>query len=237
MPCNLRFAIKRNNQFLNPVEAFELLECCLDPFYDEEADIIIEQHNGFVEIMNGNQNLKIDPFNKFHTFKGQFEKSSLYKDPLAKAIGCKGSYRPEVLDSTFGWGDDSLRMLAWGCHVHGLERNPVIFSAMKLALKKLSDLPVSLEWIDSKDYEQIHDVVYFDPMFEEKDLKSLPKKEMQWLRLLAGKGDLSASDNFNFLKTLASKRLVVKRSLKAESFGRFEMQIKGKRSRFDVNLF
>lgn len=237
MPCNLRFAIKHNNQFLNPVEAFELLECRLDSFYDRESKIVIELYDDFVEIFNEDQSLKVDPVNKYQTLKRQFDKSSLYKDPLARAIGCKGSYRPDVLDSTFGWGDDSLRMLAWGCRIKALERNPVIFSAMKLALKKLSNLPLSLEWTDSKSYERVHDVVYFDPMFEEKDLKSLPKKEMQWLRLLAGKGDSGAVDNFNRLKAFASKRLVVKRSLKAESFGKFEMQIKGKRSRFDVNLF
>ena len=45
--------------------------------------------------------------------------------PVARAIGLKGSQRPQVVDATAGLGRDAFVMASLGCRVTLVERSPV----------------------------------------------------------------------------------------------------------------
>jgi hypothetical protein len=46
-------------------------------------------------------------------------------EAVAKAVGIKGSYLPDVVDATAGLGRDAFVLASVGCRVRMLERNPV----------------------------------------------------------------------------------------------------------------
>ena len=62
--------------------------------------------------------------------------------------------------------------------------------------------------------DEIINVIYFDPMYSEKNEKALPKKEMRIFREVVGV-DLDAESTAKSLLKM-SKRLVIKRSIKAK---------------------
>nr|VUD25346.1 methyltransferase [Salmonella sp. NCTC 7297] len=45
---------------------------------------------------------------------------------MAKAVGIKGDYLPDVVDATAGLGRDAFVLASVGCRVRMLERNPVV---------------------------------------------------------------------------------------------------------------
>ena len=47
-------------------------------------------------------------------------------EAVAKAVGVKGDYLPDVVDATAGLGRDAFVLASVGCHVRMLERNPVV---------------------------------------------------------------------------------------------------------------
>lgn len=47
-------------------------------------------------------------------------------EAVAKAVGIKGSYLPDVVDATAGLGRDAFVLASVGCRVRMLERNPVV---------------------------------------------------------------------------------------------------------------
>ncbi len=46
-------------------------------------------------------------------------------EAVAKAVGIKGDYLPDVVDATAGLGRDAFVLASVGCRVRMLERNPV----------------------------------------------------------------------------------------------------------------
>lgn len=88
--------------------------------------------------------------------------------------------------------------------------------------------------------EAIHpqpDVIYFDPMFPERNKSALVKKEMRILKEVVG-DDLDADEIFRLALTKAKKRVVIKRPKGAPHLNNQEPSLiyKGKSSRFDVYL-
>ena len=47
-------------------------------------------------------------------------------EAVAKAVGIKGDYLPDVVDATAGLGRDAFVLASVGCRVRMLERNPVV---------------------------------------------------------------------------------------------------------------
>jgi len=159
---------------------------------------------------------------------------------IAKAIGCKSHYRPNVLDATAGMGRDSLVMAMLGCKVVMQERNFAIFHLLKNALERLKNDSLSLcqqDSIQSLAADKQIDVIYLDPMFPDRKKTALVKKEMRLFKLLTG-NDID-SDQL-LLSALKSKvnRVVVKRP-KGSSFlsdKKPSHEIKSKKFRYDVYL-
>lgn len=171
-----------------------------------------------------------------------FKQGSIVKELLARAVGVKSGMRPKILDLTGGMLGDTLLFLSFGCEVVTLERNPVITFLIQSALKNarhpaLSRLTFVAE--DALTYLNKNpetEVIFFDPMFEDANEKTLPKKEMRIFRSYVGK-DLDAKEVFSKALSLGPKRLVVKRPrLSVELEQKPQIVFEGKATRYDVYL-
>ncbi|QHB16833.1 class I SAM-dependent methyltransferase [Mannheimia pernigra] len=144
-------------------------------------------------------------------------------EAVAKAVGIKGDYVPTVIDATAGLGRDAFVLAAVGCKVLLVERNPIVAALLEDGLNRAyQDLEIgefmqermiladvrNISQLDPK--LQFADVVYLDPMYPHKQKSALVKKEMRVFQDLVG-ADLDSDDFFAPAKTLARKRVVVKR--------------------------
>jgi len=171
---------------------------------------------------------------------------------LARAVGLKKGMQPNVIDATAGLGRDGFILAHLGCHVHMLERSPILAALLEDGLQRANQDKKTAEIIksrlqfthtDSKDFlkklqqEDYPDVIYLDPMYPERTKSSLVKKEMRILRGLAG-SDQDAEDLFKIALDCVRNRVVVKRPSPAPTLSSVtpSHQIKGKTSRFDVYL-
>jgi 16S rRNA (guanine1516-N2)-methyltransferase len=171
------------------------------------------------------------------------------KDLIAKAVGVKGGYRPTVLDTMAGLGQDAFILAWYGCEVRMLERSPIVHALLKDGLerakddKELSDIVsrVLLNHGDAKlvlptlSQNEKPDVVYLDPMYPESSKSAAKRKEMRLFRELVG-DDLDVQEVFEVALETATKRVVIKRPLKAPTFGKPSFVTKGTTLRFDVYL-
>ncbi len=171
---------------------------------------------------------------------------------LARAVGLKKGRQPTVIDATAGLGRDGFILAHLGCHVHMLERSPILAALLEDALQRAEQSEQTAEIIikrlrftqtDSRDFlqklqqEDYPDVIYLDPMYPERTKSSLVKKEMRILRKLAD-DDQNAEKLLDIALQCATNRVVVKRPRLAETLGDTTPShaITGKTSRFDVYL-
>jgi 16S rRNA (guanine1516-N2)-methyltransferase len=169
-----------------------------------------------------------------------FKKSSLQKELLARAIGIKGPKRPPVLDLTAGLLGDSLLLLSFGLEVWAVERHPVIRFLIQSAIKNASHPAMKrFHFIEGEASEVLNslppvEVIYFDPMFEDANSKTSPRKEMRIFRSLVGK-DQDAGELFQKALDLKPKRLVVKRPRQSVPLSqKAQVEYLGKSTRYDV---
>ncbi|WP_408096689.1 class I SAM-dependent methyltransferase [Peredibacter sp. HCB2-198] len=168
------------------------------------------------------------------------KKSSVHKELLAKAIGVKGTHRPQVLDLTAGMLGDSLLMLAFGCEVWATERHPVIRFLIQSALKNAQHPKLQNFHFQATSAQEIlengprTEVIYFDPMFEDINEKASPRKEMRIFRNVVG-SDQDAIQVFEKALGKKTKRLVVKRPRHSANLSKApSVQYIGKSTRYDV---
>lgn len=171
-----------------------------------------------------------------------FKRSSIHKELLARAIGIKGAFRPSVLDLTAGLLGDTMLFLAMGCEVRAVERHPVVAFLMKSALAAAQHpLLQKLQFIEGEASSVLlgscpEDVGFYDPMFEDPNQKSLPRKEMRIFRTLVG-GDADVGDVLTVAREKGPRRLVVKRPrLSVEALPGKDIEFAGKATRYDVYL-
>lgn len=144
-------------------------------------------------------------------------------EAVAKAVGIKGDYLPDVVDATAGLGRDAFVLASVGCHVRMLERNPVVAALLDDGLTRGYQDPEIGSWLRER-LHLIHasslttlenitprpQVVYLDPMFPHKQKSALVKKEMRVFQSLVGP-DIDADGLLEPARRLATKRIVVKR--------------------------
>jgi 16S rRNA (guanine1516-N2)-methyltransferase len=164
------------------------------------------------------------------------------KDLIAKAVGVKGSYRPTIIDATAGLGQDAFTLAAYGCTVHMVERSPVIAALLADGLERARELePLSRLSLQVGDAREIlkkveaPDVVYLDPMYPDSGKSAAKRKEMRLFRELVG-DDTDVQELLAVGLETATKRVVIKRPLKAPTFGKPSFITKGTTLRFDVYL-
>lgn len=170
------------------------------------------------------------------------------KEALIKAVGA--SQGLTVIDATAGFATDGFLLAAHGCEITLLERDPNIRALLQDGLyrglqdisiqhiiRKMYLIPKAAEEyipnIEPKDYP---DVIYFDPMFENKfGRKAQVNKKAQVLRHICGSQNDISNIVFRSLDT-AKKRVVVKSPLGARSLlaRKPDWQIKAKKIKFDV---
>lgn len=166
-------------------------------------------------------------------------KSGISTEPLSKALGA-GKAGLSVLDLTAGLAQDAFFLMQLGYNVWALERNPLIYLALKNAWSYLSETDqkkINFQFTDAlsclDDLQSkrdslansltnsagntTFDVVYYDPMFPQKRSKSaLPKQEMVMFKNLVGE-DLDINKILSqFVRSKLFKRVVVKRPLKSD---------------------
>lgn len=172
------------------------------------------------------------------------------RQALARAVGVKGRTGLRVIDTTAGLGRDGF-MLAWlGCHVHLIERSPIIAALLEdglaraLQATELRDIVQnridltcgdSLEILPRLSAQVPRDVIYLDPMYPERSKTALVRKEMRWLRHLVGP-DQDSAQLLSIALACARDRVVVKRPKGAPTLDGPppSFEIRERSSRFDV---
>lgn len=129
-------------------------------------------------------------------------------------------------------------LLAMGCEVQAVERNPVVAFLIKSALENARHpLLEKFRFEEQNAAEALGSkaqVIYFDPMFEDANQKSLPKKEMRIFREIVGQ-DHDAAEILKMARAVNPGRVVVKRPrLSVPLAPDFSLQIIGKSTRYDV---
>ncbi|WP_336778654.1 16S rRNA (guanine(1516)-N(2))-methyltransferase RsmJ [Pantoea sp. USHLN256] len=144
-------------------------------------------------------------------------------EAVAKAVGIKSGYLPEVIDATAGLGRDAFVLAALGCRVRMLERHPVVAALLEDGLRRgyedaeiggwLRDRLTLLHVASQQALSEITpapDVVYLDPMYPHRQKSAMVKKEMRVFQSLVGP-DQDADALLEPARRLAKKRIVVKR--------------------------
>lgn len=144
-------------------------------------------------------------------------------EAVAKAVGIKGGYLPDVVDATAGLGRDAFVLAALGCRVRMMERHPVVAALLEDGLQRgYQDAEIG-PWLRDRltliyaasaqalgDITPQPDVVYLDPMYPHRQKSALVKKEMRVFQSLVGP-DEDADALLEPARRLAKKRIVVKR--------------------------
>ena len=173
------------------------------------------------------------------------DKVSVKKNLLCRAVGLDKNPGLTVIDGTLGLGRDSMTMVFYGAQVTGIERDPVLAFLVEEALwnAKIS-LPIEmmnrLSVLQGDSQEAVQagqvngEVLYLDPMFENAAKKSLPGKEMAFVRKRQVEYKELPLDVAS-LRQHGFKRVVVKRSLKGDHlWGEPTYSLSGKMVRFDI---
>lgn len=121
-------------------------------------------------------------------------------EAVAKAVGIKGDYLPDVVDATAGLGRDAFVLASVGCRVRMLERNPVVAALLDdggawlcgCGNRRLVAGAVAVNSRFQPDgadrYYPRPQVVYLDPMFPHKQKSALVKKRDACLSVAGGAG-------------------------------------------------
>jgi len=169
-------------------------------------------------------------------------------EAVAKAVGIKSGYLPDVVDATAGLGRDAFVLASVGCRVRMLERNPVVAALLDDGLQRgYQDAEIG-GWLRERltllhassltaltDITPQPDVVYLDPMYPHKQKSALVKKEMRVFQTLVG-ADEDADGLLEPARLLAKKRVVVKRPDYAPPLAEVVTQsaVTTKSHRFDI---
>jgi len=174
------------------------------------------------------------------------------KQALAKAIGLKPGYSPNVIDATAGLGRDAFVLATLGCHVRMIERSPIMACLLEDALRRAAYYEHLKPWINqclqlvTGDARQkipllcnasTTDVIYIDPMYPPRSKSALVKKEMRFIQALVGK-DIDSAELLTIALKYSRKRVVIKRPSYAASVGgpKPSHTIESKNTRYDVYM-
>lgn len=173
---------------------------------------------------------------------------------IAKAVGLRSGFYPDVVDATAGLGRDAFVLASLGCKVHMLERNPVVRALLRDGLERLHNAALedtelapiarrlslgengvsARDWLLEQAPESIP-VVYLDPMFPERGKSARVKKEMAAFHQLVG-SDEDADGLLEPALAACYYRTVVKRPRLAPCLAgkKPTLSLEGKSGRFDI---
>lgn len=168
--------------------------------------------------------------------------------PLARAVGLKGTAPLTVTDATAGLGQDAFVLASLGAEVTLLERSPVVGALLADALRRaradpdVADIAARMTLQVGEAATLLKtlpppDVIYLDPMYPHRTKSALPKKEMRLFRLLVGPDD-DAAGLLAAARVAALRRVVVKRPAGAPFLGdaKPDGRLESKNTRYDLYL-
>ena len=168
---------------------------------------------------------------------------------LVRAVGHKKNKATHILDATGGMGRDAFIMASHGCHVHIVERHPVVAALLEDALLRASkqsdtrEIAKRILMIKGDSYTFLMensgmqlDVIYLDPMFPARSKSSRVKKELQILQILADHDENGSAKLLDLALQVAANRVVVKRPKGAPSLAGTapSYSLASKKIRFDI---
>lgn len=185
---------------------------------------------------------------------------------IAKAVGLNKYASPLILDATAGMGKDAFVFASLGARVMLMERSPISAALLNDALQRAATdstiAPIiermSLIFADARqltlnqetnlilfnDLRTLQqkqlprpDVVYLDPMFPHRKKSAQIKKEMLAFQSLIG-DDQDSHELLNICRSIATKRVVVKRPVKAPFLDEQKptLAMTMKKHRFDIYI-
>ena len=173
------------------------------------------------------------------------------KQTLARAVGIKPGFNPNILDLTAGLGKDAFVLASLGCHVTLVERKPAIYLLLQNGIERARHDDniaaiannMSPHFADATDYlkhwqDRVKtDVIYLDPMYPARGKSALVKKEMRYFHDIAGK-DEDATALLKVAMHYQPRRIVVKRPLSAAPVAGIkpDTMITSKNTRYDIYL-
>lgn len=172
-----------------------------------------------------------------------------HSESIVRAVEGRHSRSRTVIDSTAGMGTDAFVLAQAGHTVTLVERHPDIAALLedglaRAALDPLSQPVVARMRVVCSDASRVlescgglaaPEVVYLDPLFPPSGKHALPKKAMQWLRIL-GEGVSDDESLFALARAVAREKVVVKRPIRGLAIGGYSptYTVKGRLVRFDV---
>jgi 16S rRNA (guanine1516-N2)-methyltransferase len=214
-------------------------------------EFTIKIHNGQVSVVDSKYNKISLNFNSDLEYRRKLKSKST--EIISKAVG-SGKKGNHILDLTAGLGIDAISLVQLGYYVVSIERNPLVYLALKSAYDQwtselkpnltfiFADVMTVLQSLAQGIYlfadQNLYTVGYYDPMFPQKKKSALPKQEMVLLQKLTNE-DPDANQTVLRLAGLKAsekifKRFVVKRPLNAETIVKPSSQLKGKLIRYDI---
>lgn len=166
------------------------------------------------------------------------------KEPLARAVMNGIEDGALVFDATAGLGRESMILAHAKAQVLSFERQLPIWIILKDALMRASKsrfFPFTLPKLQAigtiaSYVGEAPEVIYYDPMFPEREKSAVVKKDMFLFRQVIGE-DKDIEDFIRIALKLATKRVVVKRPSTAEPVSAVDIQrayfVDGGQCRFD----
>ena len=165
---------------------------------------------------------------------------------LKKAIG-KTDRPLRILDATAGLLGDSMIMLALGHSVTAYEQSKILYTMLSNELNQLPETDSNLlnfklinsNVCETNFNEKSFDIIYFDPMYPEDKASSARRSDLKKINSILEIEGLASDpeSTFNYLRSIPSTKLIVKRPLKVDAFeGSINYKITGKSVRFDIYL-
>lgn len=206
--------------------------------------LIVDQEDAWLQEISANKPgpVKVD----FASPAMMHRRKGGQNEMLGRAIGIKSNRHPWVFDATAGLGRDAYVLADLGCKVTLVERSAVLAFVLQEGLNRAvisqfnevreAAARMSVKCEDSTEICATPDqVIYLDPMFEERKGSAASKKDLSVLQALHGH---SADDQrlIDWAFRQPVSRIVVKRPIKAAPLTASVPShvLKGKSVRFDV---
>ena len=141
---------------------------------------------------------------------------------------------------------DTLLFLSLGHKVTAVEQSKILFCLLNDAINRSNDQEIfkALTLINAnalsyKAKAEKFDVIYFDPMYPASKKNALNSGQLEYItKILATESiDNDPMQDFEILRSMPIKKMVIKRPIKAEPFSKkMNYQVLGKTTRFDVYI-
>jgi len=164
---------------------------------------------------------------------------------IKKALG-KSDLPLNILDCTAGMLQDALLFLSLGHQVTALEQSKILFHLLQDGIRRSDDQTIfkKLDLINTNACSYAvqaknFDVIYFDPMYPSTKKNALGSGKLEYIEKILETESLDNDplEDFEVLQLIPSKKMVVKRPIKAKSFSlKINYQVLGKTTRFDVYI-